>query len=99
MFLRQSLHTFSGVHNSDVRDSREYIEKQVLGERFLKRHNSFKFELVRNRLIEGSSFVSFDSAHPNIEKQYVYSRMSLKPERYLHKRELLFCEGLKVPAV
>ena len=81
MFLRQSLHTFSGVHNSDLRDSQEYIKKQLHGERFLRKLSSLRFKLVRIRLIEGSSFVSFYSAHPTYKETVcLLSRMSLKSE-------------------
>ena len=40
---------FSG-HNSDLRDSHEYIKKQVWGERIITRQHSRGFDLVETRL-------------------------------------------------
>ena len=38
------------VHNSDLRDSREYIQKQVWGQCIFTRHSIERFNLVGTRL-------------------------------------------------
>ena len=52
------------LHNSDLRDSREYFQKQVWGAQNCTRQSSRRFGLLRNRLTEVSVAVCFDSAHP-----------------------------------
>ena len=55
-----------------MRDSHEYIKKQVWGEFICTRQNSKKFDLLRTRLTE-AVLIPFTS-------QFVYTRMSLKSE-------------------
>ena len=50
-------------HNSDLRDSLEYLEKQMWGALICKRLSSSRFDLVRTRLTEACRFVYNDSAH------------------------------------
>ena len=56
----------TGGHNSDLRDSHEYIQNQVWGDRVCTRQHSGSF--VETRLMGTSSFASFDSVHPTYLK-------------------------------
>ena len=51
-------------HNSDLRDSHEYLQKQVWGAQNCTRKNSRRFGVERIRLTKASVAVCFDSAHP-----------------------------------
>ena len=51
-------------HNSDLRDSHEYLQKQVWGAQNCTRQSSRRFGLERTRLTEASITVCFDSEHP-----------------------------------
>ena len=69
------------LHNSDLRDSHEYIQKQVWGE---PKQSSRRFDLVETRL-RGAFKASCTMVPlgPHIYKQFVYTRMSLKSELWL----------------
>ena len=58
-------------HNSDLRDSREYIQNHVWGTR------SRRFHLVTTSLTKVISIVCYDST---IWKQFVFTHMSVKSE-------------------
>ena len=51
-------------HDSDFRDSHEYLQKQVWGAQNCTRLSSRRFGLERTKLTEASVAVCFDSAHP-----------------------------------
>ena len=51
------------LHNSDFRDSPEYIQKQVWDERIFTRQSSSRLDLVKTRLVEACSMVCYDSTH------------------------------------
>ena len=51
-------------HNTDLRDSHEYIQKEVWGAQIFTSWSSNRFDLVDTRLTEASNIVFYDSAHP-----------------------------------
>ena len=52
------------LHNSDLRDYHEYIQKQVWDEQIFTRQRSMRFDLVETMLPEACSIVHYDSTQP-----------------------------------
>ena len=64
--------TSSPLHNSDMRDSHEYIQKQVRVGRGVSKHlqGGVEEDLVETRLTEASSIICYDFAHPTYLETY-----------------------------
>ena len=77
-------------HNSDLKDSPQYIKRQVWGEQIFVYPHSRRFRLVRT-MLEACSIVYHDSAHPTyLELHNLYTLYSLGC------RSNLSCEVLKL---
>ena len=63
------------IHNSDLRDFHEYIQKQELGERFFTRQSSRRLDFGETWVKEASRLIPIN---PHIKNLFVYIWMSLK---------------------